>query len=232
MTTTVSFVNIHYHVQLQIFVCVIRTFKAYYLSHFQICNMVLLTVATKLYFTSSRLIYNWKFVPFDHRNLFCSPQPLWQPLDAKAETPILWPPHAKSWLIGKDSDAGRDWGQEEKGTTEDEMAGWHQWLDGHEFEWIPGVGDGQGGLACCNSWGRKESDTTDWLNWTESDLCFYVFGTLFLFVLFYFRFQVRSCIYVFLCLTYFTHYNVHPSSHKWKISLLFYGWIILYFVYV
>ena len=87
--------------------------------------------------------------------------------DAKAETPVLWPPHAKSWLIGKDSDAGRDWGQEEKGTTEDEMAGWHHWLDGHEFEWTPGVGEGQGGLACCNSWGRKESDTTEWLNWTE-----------------------------------------------------------------
>ena len=61
----------------------------------------------------------------------------------------------------------RDWGQEEKGTTEDEMAGWHHQLDGREFEWIPGVGDGQGGLACCNSWGRKESDTTEWLNWTE-----------------------------------------------------------------
>ena len=73
----------------------------------------------------------------------------------------------KSWLIGKDSDAGRDWGQEEKGTTEDEMAGWLHWLDGHEFEWTPGVGDGQGGLACCDSWGRKESDTTEWLNWTE-----------------------------------------------------------------
>ena len=70
-------------------------------------------------------------------------------------------------LIGKDSDAGRDWGQEEKGMTENEMAGWHHWLDGHEFEWTPGVGDGQGGLACCNSWGRKESDTTEWLNWTE-----------------------------------------------------------------
>ena len=87
--------------------------------------------------------------------------------DAKAETPILWPPHAKSWLIGKDSDAGKDWGQEEKGTTEDEMAGWHHWLDGHEFEWAPGVCDGQGGLACCDSWGRKESDMTEWLNWTE-----------------------------------------------------------------
>ena len=87
--------------------------------------------------------------------------------DAKAETPVLWPPDAKSWLIGKDSDAGRDWGQEEKGTTEDEMAGWHHGLDGCESEWTPGVGDGQGGLACCDSWGRKESDTTEWLNWTE-----------------------------------------------------------------
>ena len=87
---------------------------------------------------------------------------------AEAETPILWPPHAKSWLIGKDPDAGRDWGQEEKGTTEDEMAGWYHRLNGHEFGWTPGVGDGQGGLACCNSWGHKESDTTEWLNWTES----------------------------------------------------------------
>ena len=87
--------------------------------------------------------------------------------DAKAETPVLWPPHAKSWLIGKDSDAGRDWGKEEKGTTEDEMTGWHHWLDGHESEWTLGVGDGQGGLACCDSWGHKESDTTEQLNWTE-----------------------------------------------------------------
>ena len=85
--------------------------------------------------------------------------------DAKAETSILWPPHAKSWLIGKDSNAGRDWGHEEKGTTEDEMAGWHHRLNGHEFEWTPGVGDGQGGLVCCDSWGRKESDTTEQLNW-------------------------------------------------------------------
>ena len=87
--------------------------------------------------------------------------------DAKAETPVLWPPHAKSWLTGKDSDAGRDWGQEEKRTTEDEMAGCHHWLDGRESEWTPGVGDGQGGLVCCDSWGRKESDTTERLNWTE-----------------------------------------------------------------
>ena len=80
------------------------------------------------------------------------------------ETPILWPPHVKSWLIGKDSDAGRDWGQEEKGTTEDEMAGWHHRLNRREFAWTPGVGDGQGGLACCNSWGCKESDMTERLN--------------------------------------------------------------------
>ena len=87
--------------------------------------------------------------------------------DAKAETPVLWPPHAKSWLIGKDSDAGRDWGQAEKEMTEDEMAGRHHRLEGHEFEWTPEVGDGQGGLACCNSWGHKKSDTTEQLNWTE-----------------------------------------------------------------
>ena len=88
--------------------------------------------------------------------------------DAEAEAPVLWPPCMKSWLTGKDSDAGRDWKQEEKGTTEDEMAGWHHGLDGHESEWTPGVGDGQGGLGCCDSWGQKESDTTEWLNWTES----------------------------------------------------------------
>ena len=87
--------------------------------------------------------------------------------DAKAETPVLWPPHAKGWLIGKDPGAGRDWGQEEKGTTEDEMAGWHHWLNAHEFEWTLGVSDGQGGLACCDSWGRKELDTTERLNGTE-----------------------------------------------------------------
>ena len=87
--------------------------------------------------------------------------------DAKAETPILWPPHAKSWLIGKDSDAGRDWGQVEKGTTEDELAGWHHRLDVRESEWTLGVGDGQGGLACCDSWGRKESDTTERLIWSD-----------------------------------------------------------------
>ena len=87
--------------------------------------------------------------------------------DVEAETLILWPPDANNWLIWKDPDAGRDWGQEEKGTTEDEMVGWHHWLDGHGFGWTPGVGDGQGGLACCGSWGHKESDTIERLKWTE-----------------------------------------------------------------
>ena len=84
------------------------------------------------------------------------------------ETPILRPPDAKNWLIGKDPDAGRDWGQEEKGMTEDEMVGWHHWLNGHEFERAAGVGDGQGSLACCSPRGRKESNTTERLNWTEN----------------------------------------------------------------
>ena len=87
--------------------------------------------------------------------------------DFEAETPILWPPDVKSWLIWKDPDAGKDWEQEEKDTIEDEMVGWHHRLNGHGFGSTPGVGDGQGGLACCLSWGRKESDTTEWLNWTK-----------------------------------------------------------------
>ena len=99
--------------------------------------------------------------------------------DAKAETPVLWPPDAKSWLIGKESDAERDWGKEEKGITEDEIAGWHQWLDGREFEWTPGDGEGQGGLVCCDSWGYRESD--NWateLNWTELNRLFTSFWLL------------------------------------------------------
>ena len=112
-----------------------------------------------------------------------------------AKTPVLWPPPAKSWLIGKDSDAARDWGQEEKETTKDEMAGWHHWLDGRESEWTPGVADGQGGLACCNSWGRKESDMTEqpnWTNWTEDMpscgfLCLYP-------VFFFFNFLVAQTL--------------------------------------
>ena len=88
--------------------------------------------------------------------------------DVEAETPILWPPHAESWLIWKDPDAGKDWGPEEKGRTEDEMVGWYHWHNRHGFGWTPGVGDGQGDLACCGTWGRKELDTTQRLNWTET----------------------------------------------------------------
>ena len=87
--------------------------------------------------------------------------------DAEAETPILWPPHARNWLTGKDPDAGKDWRQEERGTTKDETVRWHHRLNAHGFEWTLGVGDGQGSLACCSLWGHKESDTTEQLNGTE-----------------------------------------------------------------
>ena len=99
--------------------------------------------------------------------------------DAEAETPILWPPDVKNWLIGKDPDAGKDWRQEEKAMTKDEMVGWHHQLNGDEFGWTPGVCDGQGGLECCSPWGRKESDTTEWVNWTEFlfSRFFYPLGT-------------------------------------------------------
>ena len=88
--------------------------------------------------------------------------------DAEAEAPKFWSPDVGNWLIRKDLDAGKDWRQEKKGMTEDEIFGWHHQLDGHEFEWAPGVGDGQGGLAFCSPQGHKESDTTERLNWTES----------------------------------------------------------------
>ena len=95
--------------------------------------------------------------------------------DAEVETPILRPPDAKNWLIGEDPDAEQYRRQEEKGMTEDETVGWHHWLDGHEFEQAPGVDDGQGSLACCSPWDCKESDTTEWLNWTFVFLCIYAF---------------------------------------------------------
>ena len=94
--------------------------------------------------------------------------------DVEAETPILWPLDGKNWLTWKDPDAGKDGRREEKGTTEDEMVAWHHWLNGHEFEYTLGVGDGQGGLACWSPWGRKESDTTEWLNWTELPLMIFL----------------------------------------------------------
>ena len=90
--------------------------------------------------------------------------------DVEVETPMLWPPDVKSWLIWKDPDAGKDWEQEEKGTTENEMVGWHHRLNEHGFGWTLGVGDGQGVLACCGSWGCKESDTTEQLNWYRLNL--------------------------------------------------------------
>ena len=92
--------------------------------------------------------------------------------DAEAEAPVFWPPDVKNWLITKDPDAGKDWRQEEEEMTEDEMIGWHHQLNEHEFEQASGVGGGQGSLACCSPWGRKESDMTimnEWLNWTELD---------------------------------------------------------------
>ena len=90
--------------------------------------------------------------------------------DVETETPIFWPPDVKSWLIGKDPDARKHWGQEEKGTTEEEMVTLHHQLNGNGFEWTPRVGDGQGGLVCCGSWCPKESDTTDKLNWLPLSL--------------------------------------------------------------
>ena len=88
-------------------------------------------------------------------------------IDAEAEAPIHWPPNVKNWLIGKDTDAGENWRQEEKWMTEDEKVGWHHQLNGHQFEQAPGVGDRQGSMACCSPHGCKESDMTEWLNWTE-----------------------------------------------------------------
>ena len=87
--------------------------------------------------------------------------------EPEAEAPILWPPDVKSWLFRKDPDAEKDWRQEEKGPTEDEMVGWHHQLNGHEFKQALGVGDRQGSLACCSPWGRKELDTIEQLNWTD-----------------------------------------------------------------
>ena len=100
-----------------------------------------------------------------------------------AEVPIVWPSDIKNWLIRKDPDSGKDWGQEEKGTTEDEMVGWHHGLDGQEFEHPPGAGDEQGKLVCCSPWGCKESDMTEWLNWTRNTeisikcICFLSFNS-------------------------------------------------------
>ena len=116
----------------------------------------------------------WSVLRWDLATIVCLYLlPFIRRTDAEAETPILWPPHVKSWLIGKDSDAGRDWGQEEKRTTEDEMSGWHLRLNGREFQWTPGVGDGQGCLGCCDSWSYRVGHywATE-LNWTEQQQLF------------------------------------------------------------
>ena len=141
--------------------------------------------------------------------------------DVKAEIPILWPPHAKSWLIGKVSDAGRDWGQGEKAMTEDEMARWHHQLDGHEFGWTPEVGDGQGGLACCNSWSCKESDTTEWLNWTEPGIPRVNPYSFSLHFFFSFWILLFTCFWLHLVL-------VAPCqlSHMWQVSCTLWLWCL------
>ena len=119
--------------------------------------------------------------------------------------------NAKSWFIRKDSDAGRDWGQEEKGMTEDEMAGWHHWLDGRESGWTLGVGDGQGGLACCDSWGCKESDTTERLNWTELNYdCFLSWACIML--------------YFLLLLSLFISFTWALHANFWKIKVI--TWLV------
>ena len=129
--------------------------------------------------------------------------------DAEAETTILWPPRVTSWLIGKDPDAGRDWGQEEKAMTEDEMAGWHHRLNGHEFEYTPGVGDKQGGLACCDSWGCKESDMTERLNWIEQNWkeTPHSLAVTPLFLLKPFQQSTESTFLLCICLSWIFHIN-------------------------
>ena len=141
--------------------------------------------------------------------------------DVEAETPILWPPDAKSWLIGKDSDAGKDWGQEEKGTTEDEMVRWHHQLSGHGFGWSLGVGDGQGGLAFCGSWGRKESNMTERLNWAFScvaEFCLLKFCWGFLHLC---SSVILACSFLFLCCLWFQYQGDGGLVEwVWKCSFL------------
>ena len=103
-------------------------------------------------------------VPYSSWTYYIYPR---EQTDDEAEALIFWSPGMKNWLIGKDPDAGKDWGQEEKGTAEDETVGWHHWLDGYEFKQAPGVADRQGTLVCCNPWGRKESGMTEWPNWEQ-----------------------------------------------------------------
>ena len=134
--------------------------------------------------------------------------------DAEAETPILWPPDAKNWLIGKDPDAGKDWRKEEKGTTEGEMVGWHHRLDGHEFEQALGVGDW---WACCNPWGQKELDMTERLNWSVSCAVLWTVSsldkTLLAFSLLHFALQGQTCLLLQVCLNFLL---LHSNPLRWK----------------
>ena len=137
--------------------------------------------------------------------------------DAEAETSVLWPPDVKNWLTGKDPDAGKDWRQEEKKTTEDEMVGWHHQLNAHEFEQALEVGDGQGSLACCSPWGLQESDTTGWLNWTE--LNWMGLGDIFVFV---------SCINSDCQMNReLDSFSSSSSSRKFLLEQLFLYWIVI-----
>ena len=121
--------------------------------------------------------------------------------DAEAETSIFWPSDAKSWLIWKDPDAGKDWGQEGKGTTEDEMVGWHHWLNERGFGWTPGVGDGQGGMACCGSWDHKSQ--TRLSDWTELNCYYFISSASFAFNLLFLpsflSYKVRLLIWDLSC---------------------------------
>ena len=136
--------------------------------------------------------------------------------DVEAETPILWPPDAEGWFIWKDPDAGKDWGQEEKGMTEDDMVGWHHRLDGHGFGWTLGVGDGQGGLACCGSWSHKESDMSKCLNWTELMINYFFLGFSF--------FNIIINLWIFF--TYRISFSQLKSLFSLMLEFLYlnYGW--------
>ena len=127
--------------------------------------------------------------------------------DVETETPILWHPDAESWLIWKNSDVGKEWGQEEKGTTEDEMVGWHHRLYGHEFEQVSGVGDGQGGLMCCSPWGCKEMDTTEQLNWADLD-------TIQISYLWKFQFEWKEIFLHFLRATFYDFWNSQDGARE------------------
>ena len=116
--------------------------------------------------------------------------------DVEAEAPVLWPRDVKNWLIWEDPDGGKDWRQEEKGTTEDEMVGWHHQLNGHEFEQAPGVGDGHGCLACCGPWSHKEWDMTERLKWTIELVCGVYFCCC-LFILFILCFLLQGLVLFF-----------------------------------